>query len=118
MRVRQVNGISAPQPKPHVRPQSKRSTYVDTRLVISSNINQRASDLCTHPTSLGPDFFNIAEGQFCHMSSKTLYPVCSENDGVTDNCFNSQTQKLVIGGFSSRDEEYSKVIDWTTTGSS
>lgn len=56
------------------------------------------------------------------MSSKNLYLVCTQNedgdDDVSDNCFNSQTQKLVIGGVSSRDGEYSSVIEWTTGGGS
>lgn len=44
------------------------------------------------------------------MSDKTLHPNCSPPI-VTDNCFNVDTQKLVIGGVSLRDQVYSKVID-------
>ena len=113
-----VENPGTSESKHHAKHQGKRSPFIDTRLVISGNANQSASDLCAHPASLGPDFFNVAEGQFCQMSSKNLYPVCNGDAGVTDNCFNSQTQKLVIGGVSARDEEYTKVIDWTTTGSS
>lgn len=81
--------------------------------MISSQVSQSATELCAHSASLGPDFLNVAEGKFCQMSSKTLYPVC--DDVVTDNCFNGNTQKLVIGGVSARDMQYSDVLDWTTT---
>lgn len=117
MRIRDVSdtNTSPAVSKPHANPKTKRSPFIDTRLVISGNTSQSASDLCAHDSSLGPDFFNVAEGQFCQMSTKTLYPVCNGDAGVTDNCFNDQTQKLVTGGVSARDEEYTKVIDWTTT---
>lgn len=83
----------------------------DPRLVLSSDINHSAVKLCASASSVGPDLFNTAEGQFCQMSSKTVYSVCSA--AVTDNCFNSDTQKLIVGGVSLRDDQYSKVIDWT-----
>ncbi|KAI9785425.1 MAG: hypothetical protein M1816_000440 [Peltula sp. TS41687] len=85
----------------------------DTRLVISKDANQSAVELCSHPASLGPDFANVAEGQFCQMATKTLFPVCSSSDRVKDNCFNIDTRKLVIGGISTRDVDYPRVIDWT-----
>jgi hypothetical protein len=65
--------------------------------------------------SRGPDYANIAEGQFCQMSTKNLYPICTVT--VTNNCFNVGSQMLVIGGVSARDLPYRKVIDWSSTSS-
>lgn len=98
-----------------VKRQSTNVLPSDTRLVISSDANQSSTQLCANGESLGPDFFNVAEGQFCQMSTKTLYPVCS--GVVNDNCFNAETQKLVIGGVSNRDVAYTKVIDWSSGSS-
>jgi hypothetical protein len=83
----------------------------DSRLVISSDIKQSSTELCASAVSLGPDFLDMADGPFCQMSTKTLNQVC--HDIVSDNCFNIITQQLVIGGVSTRDVEYSEVIDWT-----
>lgn len=84
---------------------------VDDRLVISKDPAQNVDVLSKDPLSRGPDFVNVAEGNFCQMSTKTLHPVCT--DKTADNCFNMKTQKLVVGGVSIRDTEYHKVIDWT-----
>lgn len=86
----------------------------DKRLVLSSDTQHNAADLCSSPHSLGPDFVNTATGQYCRMSDKTLHPICNPPT-VTDNCFNVDTQKLVIGGVSLRDRVYSKVIEWSGT---
>lgn len=110
-----MNSTTAPQSPPFKR-QSKTVYSTDSRLVISSDVTQSSAALCASATSLGPDFLNIAEGQFCQMSMKRLHPVCSEI--VTDNCFNSDTLKLAVGGVGSRDLGYSKVIDWRGGSSS
>lgn len=57
-----------------------------------------AEELCTHGTSRGPDWVNVAEGKFCRMSDKSLWPVCSLTKGVLDNCFNMDVRQLVVGG--------------------
>lgn len=108
---------SAPSKKPLQPNNMRRGEIVysnDKRLVLSSDTQHNAADLCSSPHSLGPDFVNTATGHFCKMSDKTLHPVCSPPT-VTDNCFNVETQKLVIGGVSARDQVYSKVIDWSGT---
>ncbi|RYP08225.1 hypothetical protein DL764_002040 [Monosporascus ibericus] len=63
--------------------------------VIDDNVEHTGRELCESPTSLGPDYMNIAEGTFCRMSDKTLWP-------------------LVIGGVAARDLPYENVIDWTS----
>lgn len=83
----------------------------DSRLVISSDVGQSAVELCESVGSLGPDFLNTAEGLFCHMSTKTIYPVCT--GALRENCFNKDTKKLILGGIATRDVDYPKVIDWT-----
>lgn len=99
--------------QPSNRPRGEIIYSTDKRLVLSNDTQHSAADLCTSPDSLGPDFVNTATGQFCKMSDKTLHPICGPS--VTDNCFNVDTQKLVIGGVSARDQVYSKVIDWSGT---
>jgi len=84
------------------------------RLVISSNSVHSTAALCESGTSVGPDLCNSAEGQFCRMADKTLWPVCGTE---TDNCFNMDLQQLIVGGVATRDTPYNTVIDWTDTGS-
>ncbi|KAI1335271.1 hypothetical protein F5Y15DRAFT_255325 [Xylariaceae sp. FL0016] len=82
-------------------------------LVIDNDAAHAAQALCESETSVGPSFVNVAEGNFCRMTDKTLWPVCG--DGVADNCFNTDSQKLIQNGVASRDESYTRVLDWTTT---
>ncbi|RYO97129.1 hypothetical protein DL765_011298 [Monosporascus sp. GIB2] len=81
-------------------------------LVIDDNVEHTGRDLCESPTSLGPDFINLADGTFCRMSDKTLWPVCNEQ--ILDNCFNTDVRQLIVGGVSTRDTPYENVIDWTS----
>ncbi|KAH6988572.1 hypothetical protein EDB80DRAFT_589168 [Ilyonectria destructans] len=62
-------------------------------------------------SSVGPDFVNQAEGQFCRMSDKTLWPICS--DVIQDDCFSTDSQQLIQGGLATRDSPYTVVTDWT-----
>jgi hypothetical protein len=63
-------------------PRSKRSAE---RLVISSSDQDSAVGLCQSATSRGSDLVSTAEGLFCDMDSKTLYPLCSKTIGA--ECF-------------------------------
>ncbi|OTB04414.1 hypothetical protein M426DRAFT_11561 [Hypoxylon sp. CI-4A] len=83
------------------------------RLVMSNSDEHTADELCESETSYGPDFVNVAHGKFCRMSDKTQWPVCDGAE-VTDNCFNTDTQQLLVNGVSARDSPYSSVVDWTT----
>lgn len=82
------------------------------KLVVSDDAeNHPTSVLCDSPTSVGPDFVNTADGQYCRMEDHTLWPLC---DSVhTSECFNMDTQNLVIGGKSARDTPYEWVQDWS-----
>lgn len=107
-----TSSLSTPL-QPSNRPRGEVIYSTDKRLVRSSDPQHSAADLCASPDSLGPDLVNTATGHYCKMSDKTLHPICGPS--VTDNCFNLDTQKLVIGGVSARDRVYSKVIDWSGT---
>jgi len=82
------------------------------RLVVSDDaVNHPTAELCESETSVGPDFVNKAEGQYCRMEDKTLWPLCDAS--TTDDCFNLATHTLVIGGKSARDTPYDWVQDWS-----
>jgi hypothetical protein len=87
-------------------------------LVVDNSTDHSAAILCASPSSVGPDFANIAEGRFCRMSDKTLWPVCATDGSAMDNCFDSVTQKLIVGGKVTRDQAYSRVTSWGVSGGS
>lgn len=62
------------------------------KLVISHHEGQSALDLCSSQKSRGPDFVSILEQQYCDMSSKTLYPLCS--DTRKRHCFSVDHETL------------------------
>ncbi|KAH7140221.1 hypothetical protein B0J13DRAFT_637641 [Dactylonectria estremocensis] len=80
-------------------------------LILDNDAEHTTATLCESSTSVGPDFVNAAEGQFCRMSDKTLWPVCSEE--IQDDCFNTDSQQLIQGGLATRDSPYTVVVDWT-----
>ncbi|KAI9147532.1 hypothetical protein HJFPF1_12558 [Paramyrothecium foliicola] len=100
----------------HVRRANETSGHVGSakfhdRLVKDNNARHPATELCESESSVGPDFLDIAHGQFCRMSDKTLWPVCGGN--VADDCFNLDLHQLVVGGIATRDSPYSNVADWS-----
>ena len=103
---------SDPQPRPQrFRARADPVLSADPRLVISADPKQTAAGLCDDVVSLGPDFFNVAEGRFCRMSTKTMYPICDA--AVVDNCFDPIAHKLITGGKATRDVDYTNIIDWS-----
>ncbi|ORY56996.1 uncharacterized protein BCR38DRAFT_450541 [Pseudomassariella vexata] len=82
------------------------------QLVIDNNPNHAADALCGSDTSLGPDFVDLTTSSFCRMEDKTMFPLCS--DEITDNCFNTDVQKLIVNGVATRDSDYGRVLDWTS----
>lgn len=81
-----------------------------SRLIIDDNPDHSTSKLCESDTSTGLDFANHADGLFCRMSDKTLWPLCSEQ--VVDSCFDTTTSGLRINGVVARGERYEKVTTW------
>ncbi|CAM1502184.1 Fc.00g041680.m01.CDS01 [Cosmosporella sp. VM-42] len=100
---RRGNGTAETQPA-----QAKHSN----RLVVDNDPEHSVTHLCESEGSVGPDFLNIADGQFCRMSDKTVWPVCTGD--VQDNCFSVESQQLIVGGIATRDSPYGNVVDWTT----
>lgn len=62
------------------------------RLVISQIAEHSAVELCNSLASLGPDLVSIAEGMFCDMSEKRLWPLCTANS--TPYCFDLESQTV------------------------
>jgi hypothetical protein len=87
------------------------STMFQDRLIKDNNPTHATADLCLSESSVGPDFLNVAEGQFCRMSDKTLWPLC--NDEIRDDCFNVDLHQLIVGGIATRDNPYHNVEDWS-----
>ena len=94
---------------------SNGTTGLFNSLVVDDNKDRSGKALCESPTSVGPDFVNIADGTFCRMSDKTLFPVCDAE--TTDNCFNAESNQLTINGVAARDTPYEGVLDWTSKAS-
>lgn len=96
----------------------RRSQKSADRLIVNSRKQQSAVTLCNSPTSRGSDFASTNEGLFCDMSTKTLYPLCS-NTTVSD-CFDLQTEEmqlrkreLVNGSLAvSHSKQYKKISHW------
>ncbi|RYP25908.1 hypothetical protein DL768_011672 [Monosporascus sp. mg162] len=55
---------------------------------------------------------NTVEGNYCHMSDKTLWLVCAGEE-VADDCFDKDPQVLRAEGLSARDSKYDEIMDWT-----
>lgn len=79
------------------------------RLIVDDYQDHTAKDLCESPTSWGPDFVNVIEGLFCHMTDKTLWPVC--NSELVNDCFSVDSRMLVRKGVRAR-SPYTDVLDW------
>ncbi|KAK0616581.1 hypothetical protein B0T14DRAFT_523450 [Immersiella caudata] len=98
---------------------SYRPWYRD-QLVVDYNPARSAKRLCNSDTSAGPDFANHAEGLFCSMEDKTIYPFC---DGVetTTECFDTERQEVISGSAvlprENRKRKYAKVLTWEGSGS-
>ena len=72
--------------------------------------DHRADFLCNNPNSAGPDFANLADGLFCRMWDKTLWPVCTAN--VTNNCFHFHARGFVVGHAASAELAYTRATLW------
>ncbi|KAF2834766.1 hypothetical protein M501DRAFT_963863 [Patellaria atrata CBS 101060] len=78
------------------------NNFMRNRLVSSRDPSQSARELCDSPTSFGPDFVSYAEGVFCDMLTKELWPLCSEQHRAA--CFDTNTKTMRPGmGIRGRD---------------
>lgn len=70
--------------------------YNFDRFLVKSNVTlSSAVALCQDQTSKGPHFVSLAEGLFCDMVSKQLYPLCGDGVGVGQICFDVDEDELV-----------------------
>lgn len=76
------------------RPRPSRSQKSADRLIVSSRKSQSAVELCKSPTSRGSDFASTNEGLFCDMSTRTLYPLCSNT--TTSDCFDLEAEEMQL----------------------
>ena len=91
---------------------------VGKQIVKSKMDTHTATGLCESETSRGPDFVSLVEGKFCDMETKTLWPVCKdEEDG---DCFDNNIHLMrgvnKLGKRTGRRvtlaRKYTKVIVW------
>ncbi|KAK7446355.1 hypothetical protein VKT23_014561 [Stygiomarasmius scandens] len=87
----------------------KRSPGVSGQLIVSSDSQHSAKELCESATSYGPDFVSIPEGLYCDMGPKELYSLCSEKEKT--KCFDLES-KTVVDGKRGLKREYNKVHQW------
>lgn len=92
-----ADGASALQPGPVVEMAPSRRRRRNTRrqassfqplpdqLVVSNVTCHSAKEVCGSATSAGPDFVSVAEGLFCDMEEKVIWPLCSEV--TNESCF-------------------------------
>lgn len=92
----------------------KRSEALTSQLVVSSDAQHSAKELCESDTSHGPDFVSVPEKLFCDMGTKTLWLFC-EDDEDEKPCFDPDTKQIRGVGVVGRDTEslgYAKVTEW------
>ena len=80
------------------------------QLIVDNSTDHSTSDLCKSETSVGPDYANVADGNFCKMADKSLWPICTNK--LTDECFNLDMEELIVGGKATRDTSYHRVTTW------
>lgn len=83
-----------PEPEPRQRKEPVLDRRVEKRheeahrwcqehhLVVSEHAAHSAVEVCESASSWGPDFAAVAEGVFCDMCSRRLYPLCGPGGGT------------------------------------
>jgi hypothetical protein len=87
--------VQAPSSGRRRRRQTTDFTSQD-QVIISSDPQHSAAELCQSPMSAGPDFVSLSEGLFCDMDEKQLWPLCSSSN-ATSSCFDTTSNALLIG---------------------
>ncbi|KAL1858762.1 hypothetical protein Daus18300_009896 [Diaporthe australafricana] len=68
------------------------------KLVIDKNARgngDSAKELCEDANSVGPDYVNHVERQYCRMRDKTLWPFCDSAAEISHNCWDEEADVLV-----------------------
>lgn len=97
-----VSGQDAPQ-----------AVVVPPRLVKTAHAGQNATLLCESMVSSGPDLVSFAEGAFCDMDTRQVWPLCTEAGAI--DCFDTDVNDIrkMIGARSlAESKSYVEVIDW------
>ncbi|KAF2664830.1 hypothetical protein BT63DRAFT_459443 [Microthyrium microscopicum] len=90
-------------------------------LVHSHHAGHSAVELCLSKTSVSPDFVSHAEGKFCDMATKIIWPLCLGQTVV--GCFNATSNQLIPDATrlnkreleqvnASADDMYSHILHW------
>lgn len=67
----------------------------ENQLVVSEHTAHSAREVCGSSSSWGPDFVSVAEGVYCDMCKREIYPLCSgENVGESGVCFDLGKRQL------------------------
>lgn len=94
-------------------PKKRYRPWYRDQLVVDYNPARSVKRLCNSNTSAGPDFANYAEGLFCSMENKVIYPFC---DGVrtTTQCFDTELREVVLSSVLPRasGKKYANVVTW------
>lgn len=63
------------------------------KLVVDDVPSHNAHALCESANSAGPSFVNLEHGYFCDMQTKTIHPVCKEQNDKSV-CFDMEQKDL------------------------
>lgn len=92
---------------------SSRPPWMQEQLVVSSKSRHSAKELCSSPTSWGPDFID-PHGWYCDMESKTLHALCSVKKvaGCVDVDGKALKKRGTHGKREARLKTYKTVTHW------
>ena len=75
---------------------ARRSEQPSPKLIVTPYVEHSARELCESETSWGPDTVSLSEKLFCDMETRDLFDLCDEAAGVDINCFNLETEMLML----------------------
>ena len=70
----------------------------ENRLTTSVHAKHTASGLCGDENSHGPDFVSFAEGAFCDMRTRRVWPLCKQGVEGEGECYDVEARGLRSGG--------------------
>ena|ERR1711981_60773 len=102
--------VITPTKRSRVEYKKRHFRTFDGKIIASSDPSHSAKALCESAMSWSPDFVSFADGLFCDMSSKKLWPLCSAE--TVKNCFDWVSKTLIGGGSWKRATTYTNVTVW------